>query len=259
MASLLKYIDSNVVQKNSENLVKHTFIFIDWDDTILPTKWILSNNPAELYNADSIQSLFTNNTNKNTKINQTDVLATQLLEEIMKYGRIYFVTNGLRLWFYGSARYYLPKTYKFIMKHKIEVLSAREEQMHNYPLSNELNQTLWKYYTFKKVLDRDNLTHNGNIISIGDGIYEYNAIGRIQEENLNYNVKRVKFKTLPTLDKIIEEHIQLKNDFSSIVKNNKSIYNYEGDKSNIKELFQVQIVNNFINRARMGKIGSMYP
>jgi len=69
MASLLKYIDSNVVQKNSGNLIKHTFIFIDWDDTILPTRWILSNNnPAELYNASSIQSLFTNNTNKYNKL-----------------------------------------------------------------------------------------------------------------------------------------------------------------------------------------------
>ena len=242
------------------------FIFIDWDDTILPSTYLSSLDSIEIEKirlSNKYKNLidYSNKTGdkRYVSMNRIDDLARTLLSIINMYGRIYFVTNALLVWFYGTAKFYLPRTLEYILSTNIEVISAQEENYKRVSLSgieNNDTYTYWKYLTFKRILERDRLMHDGNIMSIGDGIYEYNAIGRIQGENLQYSVKRIKFKTFPTVDKLINELTMLTNDFKRIITDKKKIFSYEKDDTKKIEKFEDQ-TSNFLENVSKGYIGGM--
>lgn len=138
-----------------------TLIFLDWDDTLFPSSWVIQNN------IDLINSF-----NKSKYIplfKDLDKTIYNFLKNLQKYAKIIIITNALLSWIQYSLDV-LPKTSQIITS--IRIISARQLFQNKYSDIME-----WKKQTFKYVINKEN--NKGkimNIISIGDAEYEYKAL-----------------------------------------------------------------------------------
>lgn len=156
----------------------NNLVILDWDNTLFPTTWINENN-IDLNNLDIKKKYFF----------KLDNLISILLLEIIKYSNIMIITNALPEWIDICTNKVLPKTKKIIKQNNIKIISARK----NYKkISNNIND--WKKFAF---IDEINFEIN-NIISIGDDLYEYNALINLDSDN-NKFLKSIKFIFRPTI------------------------------------------------------------
>lgn len=177
-------ISVNII--NTYNPSEH-IIIIDWDDTILPTTSLISD-----------QSDFENN-------------EKEYLENVVKFielclqlsRRVYIITNGDEGWVEGSTKKYVPALTSLLTK--CVIISAREENGLKYPT----NQYMWKYKTFKRVieqeLDKQDLK---SITSIGDSYAnEFMALTTISNESKdNWISHKIKTLEKPSVNDIISCH-----------------------------------------------------
>lgn len=168
---------------NKKFSVKHTVIIFDWDDTIFPTSWFTSNNIA------TDPHIYRNYFNK------LDDIAKNMLSVAQRYGRVVFCTNALLSWI-DMTTTFLPKTKKL----NIPFISARELYQKTHPIDS------WKVLAFKKHLGITNNTNN--IISVGDALYEYNALVELYKNKTAY-LKVVKFIDRPSFDEVAEQNKKL--------------------------------------------------
>lgn len=166
---------------NNNNLV-----ILDWDNTLFPTTWINENN-IDLNNLDIKKKYF----------NKLDNLISILLLEIIKYSEIMIITNALPEWITICTDKVLPKTKKILKHHNIKIISARK----NYKkISNNIND--WKKFAFIDEID----LNIKNIISIGDDLYEYNALINLDSDNNDSKfLKSIKFIYRPTIFNIYSQ------------------------------------------------------
>jgi hypothetical protein len=198
---------------NNINKIYLTNVFIiDWDDTLFPTSWVNKNNIK--INDESI---------KNYKLYflELDKTITNLLESLDKVGDVYIVTNASISWI-KSCLTILNITRQFIIRHNIRIVSARDIYA-----NKTISPTEWKILTFKNIIHgivdkiNKNLKPNTifNIISIGDAMYEYVALiklngffnsyvqarNRDKKFNISYNLKSIKFIEKPDFDYVIDQ------------------------------------------------------
>ena len=198
---------------NSINKIYLTNIFmIDWDDTLFPTSWVNKNNIKLNNNLIQKYKLY---------FLELDKTIVSLLESLDKVGDIYIVTNASMNWI-KSCLNILDLTRQLIIKNNIRIISARDiySQSENTP-------TEWKILTFKSIVHnivekinkilRPNTIFN--IISIGDAMYEYIALIKLNEFfnsyvkarnkdkkfNVSYNLKSIKFIDNPDFDYVIDQ------------------------------------------------------
>ena len=170
----------------------NTLIIFDWDDTLFPTSWIVSNN-IDL-------------TDPNTRseyvfiFKMLDNCVSKLLTKVLNLGNVIIITNAMPEWVYLSCSV-LVETQELIKK--IKIVSSRK----NYQNKTDMNN--WKLYTF---LDEFNIITNNNniknIISIGDATYEYNALINLYKQQKNYYdrlLKSVQFVRSPTNELLMNE------------------------------------------------------
>ena len=91
----------------------------DWDDTLLPTSFLGRNGLLE-YHRDTMDLL-----------SPLDFTSCSLLEQSLKYGDTYLITNAAKGWIEHSAQRFLPKTYELLSQ--VTIVSARTEYEHLYP------------------------------------------------------------------------------------------------------------------------------
>ncbi len=157
----------------------NNLVILDWDNTLFPTTWINENN-IDLNNLDIKKKYFL----------KLDNLISILFLEIIKYSDIMIITNALPEWITICTNKVLPKTKKILKQYNIKIISARK----NYKkISNNIND--WKKFAF---IDEINFEIN-NIISIGDDLYEYNALINLDSNNNNKFLKSIKFIYKPTI------------------------------------------------------------
>jgi len=145
-----------------------SLIIFDWDDTLYPTTWSLQNN-----------------TNKSNFKKLDDVLY-DLLNKCLKIASVVIITNAEREWVYNKLED-LPNTFN-LFKH-IPVISARKYNTF-VPTESELYE--WKKEAFMRVVTSENFY---NVISIGDSVYEYEALISIYD----YYGNRMLLKPISTL------------------------------------------------------------
>jgi len=145
-----------------------TLIFLDWDDTLLPSSWVTSmglrlEHPAELP-ADVTSQL---QTLENSVIHLIN-LANQV-------GTACIITNAETGWVELSCQRFMPRVYPYLSK--VKVLSARS----TYEKENN-NPSEWKRRAFEYEIRRcfpDGTLSKRNILSLGDSLHEREAVHRV--------------------------------------------------------------------------------
>ena len=202
------------------NKIYLTNIFIlDWDDTLFPSTWV-NLKKINLANSDEIN-------NYKIYFLELDRTVSIFLDYLNKIGDIYIVTNANIKWI-KSCLTILPLTTKVVMMHNIRIVSARDLY------SNDLTILEWKNNTFKDILNSiiqkiykkiENNNNYLNIISMGDAVYEYNALlnldtyFKMHNKNIKYLLKNIKFMEKPNFEYIIDEIQVTQKNIKSIVNN----------------------------------------
>lgn len=199
-----------LVNKNKIYLIN--LFIIDWDDTLFPTSWINKNsidfNKPNTYSEYKLYFI------------ELDKTISSLLESLHNISDIWIVTNASIKWI-KSCLIVLNQTRNIIVKNNIRIVSARDTYSHN-----NSSPTEWKILTFQDIIEdiltkiSKNMKLNTyiNIISIGDAMYEYNALMNLDiflksfianknkcKTNFNYLLKNIKFIEKPEFDLIIDQ------------------------------------------------------
>jgi len=174
---------------------KHQTVSIfDWDDTILPTSYVTKGLPRPEAHLKAIE--------------QT---AGKLLELARRAGRVFIITNATPSWVERSAEQFLPGLMQAIRN--VPIISARGEFETLYP--GEVDK--WKVQAFLKVREQLDSQVITNLISVGDSIFEMNAVHVMGREFAQAIVKTVKFRENPTAKELRKELELVANKFEQIV------------------------------------------
>ena len=180
----------------------NNLIIFDWDDTLLPTSFLLSKNLIDTENKLSEKTQL--------KINKLEELVKNLLELSLSKGDVYIVTNAGEGWVEDSTKKFYPNI-KDILD-KIEIISARKDYEKKYPNDTKL----WKIGAFlnlKKRLNGDLIT---NIVCLGDSVFEMDA-GKILASNFIHAViKTIKFMESPKPEELNKQLNLVLKQFNSI-------------------------------------------
>lgn len=188
-----------------------TLIILDWDDTLFPTTWLVKNNIN--LTDDNVQNQYI------VFFSRLDLILSQVLLKLTKYGQVVIVTNAASKWILVSSNL-LPNTQKLI-KEKLLVISAREFYQEKYPDQ----MILWKKLIFKQLVSSyflDNLSQN--IISIGDADYEFYALIDLYDEQSIIKkrlLKTVRFLKEPSFEDLIDQLDVLNNSLHKLLICNK--------------------------------------
>jgi len=136
----------------------NTLIILDWDDTLFPTTWMIKNG-----------------IDLNTKaymFKDLDMILSTTISYISQYGRVIIVTNACSDWI-DTTKNVLPKTNDFLRHFTFIYAKTAYEHISPDPYD-------WKKFAFKEIIRSEFYRKNNigyiNVISIGDSIYEYNAL-----------------------------------------------------------------------------------
>jgi len=173
----------------------NTLIIFDWDDTLFPTKWFIKNNIDlnESYDAQKYGMYFKN----------LDNVLSKLLQKCYALGNVIIITNAMPIWIETSVNI-LPKTKNTIKN--IKLISARK----NYQFSCKMTE--WKKMAFEKENNKKFI----NILSIGDALYEYNALINLHNKSNDVLLKSVKFVNDPSNDVLLDQLNVLNNSINNI-------------------------------------------
>jgi len=178
-----------------------TMIFIDWDDTLFPTKWIVMNN----INMNKPESIVHNE----IYFKELDRLLYTSLKTISKYGKIYIVTNALLSWI-RTTSLALPNTYNLLKQ--FTIISARE-----YKGKISKSPMDWKILTFRDIFKYEKERSNiNNVISIGDAEFEYKASISLYDNDNSIYLKTIKFVKNPSYEVLIDQLKVLQNAVTSV-------------------------------------------
>ena len=187
----------------------NNLIIFDWDDTLLPTSFLLYKNKIELNNKLSEKD--------QAKISKLEQSVKNLLTLSLSKGDVYIITNAGEGWVEESAKTYYPNIKEIL--EQIEVISARKDFEAKFPE----NSKLWKINAFLDLKKRLNDTLITNIICLGDSIFEMEA-GKILAANFIHAViKTIKFKENPKPEELNKQLNLVLNQFNSIFTSSKNL------------------------------------
>jgi len=212
---------------------EQTVILFDWDDTLCPSNWIRENRPALSFfkpapNEEKFQ--------RPLKELQKHVLAT--LNLAMKMGKVIIVTNAMEPWVETSCRNFLPQLTSIVMslpviyarsvydQHGLDAKQTRSSPSRggtalpgmyaangqnklanaNARLALQQDELLpqrWKELVFEQEISGfySRYQHQSwkNVISIGDSIFERDAVRRVVLQRPSAK-KKCRTKTAKLLD-----------------------------------------------------------
>jgi len=200
----------NRVWKPLNDSQRHNhFIIFDWDDTLLPTSFLIYKNV--IGNENKL------NEKDQIKINKLEQLVSNLLTLSLSKGDVYIITNSGEGWVEESTKKFYPNI-KDILD-KIEIISARKDYEKKYPNDTKL----WKIGAFLNLKNRLNEDLITNILCIGDSVFEMDA-GKILAANFIHAViKTIKFKESPKPEELNKQINLVLNQFNSIFNSSKNL------------------------------------
>jgi len=168
-----------------------TIIFLDWDDTLLCSSVLSSNNIKLDSNLTAYPELQ----------KQLDGLSTSIINILNAaegYGEVHIVTNGETGWVQLSAQKFVPRVVPLL--EKVRVLSARstfEERFPDSPMQ-------WKFQAFQQNLAE---LYSGpecikNVLSFGDSHAEREAIRAVTRGLPYTRTKSIKFAERPSIEQL---------------------------------------------------------
>lgn len=196
----------NVNMSKNPNLI----IFLDWDDTCLPSSILddyglfSSRVPIPNYISDCLKKC-------EEKVHQILLLAQSLTDHV------YIITNSTNDWVSYSIDRFYPILQKNGIVDRIPIFYARVHESTSY------DPMVWKYLTMVDILDRviDNRIEKESkikVISIGDSIFERNALRRIGRERKSITTKVIKMLEFPeTIDHLYTQLVALTDILGSVM------------------------------------------
>ena len=186
-----KLISTRIWNPELKNKHHNSLIIFDWDDTLLPTSFLVSDGtfPEDI-------ELSRKEKEKMKKIEQA---VGCILEKSIEKGSTYIITNAHVNW----IEYTINKFYSNIINlfNKIKIISARKEYEYTFPG----NVRQWKIEAFLNILrDFDNKKVT-NIVCMGDSLFEIEAGRILASKFARAFIKTVKFKETPKLDELLEQ------------------------------------------------------
>jgi hypothetical protein len=172
-------------QRPPSSATRNLFI-LDWDDTIMPT--------YELKNKEfSIPDRSTE-----IALNIYGCCVKRSLEMMKQAGQVVIVTNSLSGWVEKSCQLFLPLVWPLV--EDIPVAYARTDQT-----ATDVHQlSKAKFVVFKDLVQK---YHPTNIFSLGDGLYERNALWNLPGEGVLR--KCLNFRPHPSVDQLFTQHVMV--------------------------------------------------
>eukprot|EP00927_Polykrikos_kofoidii_P049550 TRINITY_DN43599_c0_g1_i1.p1 TRINITY_DN43599_c0_g1~~TRINITY_DN43599_c0_g1_i1.p1 ORF type:complete len:260 (+),score=53.58 TRINITY_DN43599_c0_g1_i1:77-856(+) len=177
----------------------NTVTIFDWDDTFFCTSYFTRYEQSRRTN--SFTSL----------MRKVDCKAAKLLEQALRVGAVYIVTNAEKGWLETTAETFMPTVESLFSK--IGVISARDEYAGVYP--NEVDK--WKMHTFLD-LSMDLPQVSTNLLSIGDSEFELEAARVMSKRFAESMTKTIKLRKAPSPETLAKDLEFLSKTFSMVVK-----------------------------------------
>ena len=187
----------------------NNLIIFDWDDTLLPTSFLVSKNMI-----DKDKKL---NEKDQGKLNKLEILVKNLLTLTLSKGEVYIITNAGEGWVEESATNYYPNLKEIL--DKIEVISARKDYEKKYPE----NTKLWKIRAFLTLKSRVNEELITNMVCLGDSVFEMEAGKILASSFIHAVIKTIKFMENPKPEELIKQLNLVLNQFNSIFSSSKNL------------------------------------
>ncbi|CAE7515452.1 unnamed protein product [Symbiodinium microadriaticum] len=188
------------------SFLEETLIIFDWDDTVMPSSWVLSlllPAPQVMEEGLSLEGEdFT--PEQQAKLSELARLATQTLTLAMRLGTVLLVTNAEHGWVELSCRRFLPELLPVLAL--VRTLSARTQY------ESELVPTPfeWKLHAFHneigRVFQSPGRTRRRNILSFGDSGHERQALINATANMPDTTRKNLKFMDRPGVEELRKQH-----------------------------------------------------
>lgn len=182
-----------------------TVIIFDWDDTLLCTSFL---NFRQDQSPQPVVERYLKGIEK---------AAGRLLEQSLRLGRTFIITNAMTGWVEYSAAKYVPGLLPILQQ--VRVISARGNWEAQYP--GEVSQ--WKIQAFLEVqrqLDSQIIT---NLISLGDSNFEMDAVHVMGKEFAQAMIKTIKFRDNPSPEELLKQLELVAQKFEKIALNARNL------------------------------------
>mmetsp|Transcript_77132 Transcript_77132/g.145369 ORF Transcript_77132/g.145369 Transcript_77132/m.145369 type:complete len:339 (-) Transcript_77132:91-1107(-) len=177
---------------------KHqTVIIFDWDDTLLPSAWLLQQglHPSKPEMPSWEQR---------AQLKDLCRCVRRTLRHAKSYGTVVLVTNAERGWIELSCQRYFPGLLP--MLESVKIVSARAA--HEKP--GVTSPTVWKSLAFaseiNNVFNAFPTEQRKNVISFGDAWHERSAVLEVTKHIPNCCTKSFKFMERPDVAQLRREH-----------------------------------------------------
>ncbi len=151
-----------------ENIIPKPLIILDWDDTLFPTSWLVSNNINIKINPEDIPE------NIKKEFFDLEKIIFNFIDHVKNLGNLFIITNSEEGWVHFSCKF-MPNISRILSD--VHIISARTMYYDDYPNNPEI----WKQKVFSNIINTYILKNNINnslldIISIGDSYNDREAL-----------------------------------------------------------------------------------
>ena len=195
-------INKGVWMPSVERKQFNSIIIFDWDDTLLPTSFLVSKG--------IFSSIFSLTKYEKQTISQLEDLILELLSLAVGKGDVYIITNADKGWVEYSSRLIYPSILDILKK--VKIISAKNQYQEKFPRDSRK----WKINAFLNLTTDLNVKKITNIICSGDSIFEIEA-GKILASKFSQAfIKTIKFKEKPELEEVLKQIMLVNLQFNSI-------------------------------------------
>ena len=195
-------INKGVWMPNIEKKKYNNIIIFDWDDTLLPTSFLVLKGILTPYMKLSKY--------ETKKILELEELILQLLTLAVDKGNVYIITNADKCWVEYSSKLIYPRISNILRK--IKIISAKNNYQERYPGDSQK----WKIKAFVNLTTELDVKKITNIICLGDSIFEIEAGKILASKFTQAFIKTIKFKEKPELEEVIKQINLVKLQFNTI-------------------------------------------
>lgn len=215
-----------------------TIILFDWDDTLCPSNWIRENRPAtSFFKPAPTEEKY------QRPLRELQEVVEKVLVLAMKLGKVVIVTNAMDPWVETSCKNFLPRLMPLV--HQLPIIYARSvfdsysveqasknkappgrampgmfsasghNRLSNQPpqMAKDVSPQRWKEVVFQQEISGfySRYDHQSwkNVISIGDSIFERDAVRRVILNNpcpkKKCRTKTAKLLDEPEIDELIAQ------------------------------------------------------
>jgi len=192
----------------------HAFFVFDWDDTLLPTTWLHMQGLL----VDDTEDDIVASEMQQGQLQRLVTCALDTLSAALRCGSVIIITNAEDGWVETSCQKYMPALACLLSE--VSIVSARSA----YEQHGIFAPSMWKRRAFESEIN--NILAAGadrtplHVISVGDSLYEQEALVWATKDMHNCYAKSLKFEERPDIEKLIEEHELVSSCLSDVVGHN---------------------------------------